>query len=700
MPKYNQIVIFIIFACLGNIYANTNLSADSDDLLSLSKSPPRFPSCSQKDGYWFEQSGDDYVVNSTMTESEAYIRGNSLTGQKGGVHYINGNVTAYKGNQTMTADWLIYNQANSRAVAGNVILTRQYDVMTGKWSDYSFDLSNGIIKDASAKNAMTNMYVEAKQIKIFNKDKYRAENGFFTTCDPKNPAWHITSKTTEIDYQDSQGVARHATFYIESMPVAYSPYFQFPLGKRRSGFLMPEIGVLTSASYPGANMFVGTPFYWNMSSDYDMTIEPKYYSLSGFMLTDQFRYLTENGNGQIYTEQMPRDQQMGEYRYYWNMFDNHTIASDWTVGYMWSSVSDNNYFVDFGNANSFVDNINLERSAYLRYKPNWGLFDVMVRGYETLNPTDQPAPPQIYSVLPQINFNLNPLPLGDTKLQLGLNSQYTNFTSHVLLSNNSGGTPQTALQDGQRVFIYPSLAMSLQAAWGYITPKLGYSFTGYQLEPYSGFYSNGGEVSRQLPIMSVDSTLYFDQPINWLGNSFIQTLEPRLYYLYIPQFNQANLPVFDTAVATPSLTQLFSENRFSGYDRINSANDITMGLTSRILNDNTGTELVNWGLGYRYYITPENNLLYGSYTQFGQLYQPSPNLIAELNNNWADNISTAAILQYDSLFQNVDGYSLQVNYKPEKHKLLNARYSYQYQMPVFYYSWSPGQVYTPNFYEN
>ncbi|MFO0319076.1 MAG: LPS-assembly protein LptD, partial [Neisseriaceae bacterium] len=238
------------------------------------------------------------------------------------------------------------------------------------------------------------------------------------------------------------------------------------------------------------------------------------------------------------------------------------------------------------------------------------------------------------------------------------------------------------------------------SAWGYITPKFGYHYTHYSLDPYSGFYPGGGTVVRQLPITSVDSGLYFDREVTWFNSSFVQTLEPRLYYLYIPQTNQANLPVFDTAVATPSLNQLFSENRFSGYDRINSANDITVGLTSRVLNDNTGTELANWGAGYRYYLTPYNNLIYGSYNQFGQLYQPTPNFVTELSNNWAHNISTAATFQYDSLFNNVDGYSLQFKYNPEQHKVLNVKYSYQYQMPIFFYAWVPGQQFQPIATEN
>ncbi len=709
MPRC--IKLLLVFFLLINslyIYSNPNntISNDDDDELHmlLNQSSATYPSCSIQDNYWMEQSGDDFVSPSSASESSTVLQSNSLQGQKDGVYFLDGEVTAYKNNQTLQANWLMYNQNTSHAIGEKVTLTQQYNVMTGEWIDYYLDLNSGVLTKATAKDNKTDLYVAGDSIVIYNKDEYRANNSFFTSCDINDPAWHFTAKTTDIDNYDSQGTSRDATFYVDKLPVAYTPYLQFPMGKRRSGFLIPEIGSLNSSSYTGANLFVGIPYYWNMAPNYDMTIDAKFYSLSGFMATDDFRYLTDSSKGEIYTEQLPSDMQTHEYRYYWHMLDDTTLTKDWTTGYTFNSASDNNYFVDFGNANSFADNINLERSAYIRYKPSWGLFDAKMQGYQTLNPSNQPAAPAIYSSLPQINFNVNPLALDDSIFKFNLNSQLTLFRSGVLSGNileNAGNTGvPSPLQDGDRLVIYPSLTTPFTSNWGYITPKFGYNYTDYILSPYAGFYPDGAEVSREIPITSIDSGLYFDKSTNWFNSSITQTLEPRLYYLYIPQINQANLPVFDTAVSTPNLNQLFSENRFSGYDRVNSDNDITMGLNSRILNSDTGLELANWGVGYRYYVTPSNNLLYGSYSQYGQLYQPMPNLIAELNNNWGNHISTSGNFQYDTLFNVVDGYMAQLNYNPELHKVINLKYSYQYQMPIFFYSWSPSQGYSPVYTEN
>ncbi|MFN7095318.1 MAG: LPS-assembly protein LptD, partial [Burkholderiales bacterium] len=463
------------------------------------------------------------------------------------------------------------------------------------------------------------------------------------------------------------------------------PYFMFPLGERKSGFLTPTFGSNTNTG-----TFVGLPYYWNMAPNYDMTITPEIYSRSGFLISDQFRYLTEQGKGEIYTEQVPNQWSDGKYRYYYHLTDTHNLESNVAVGYNYNQVSDNNYFVDFGNFNSTVDNINLDQSVYANYKPQWGFVGIKAQQFQTLQPTGPSGPvatAPIYSTLPQVNLNIQPQAIGQTPFQVNFISQYSNFYS-------------TAMQSGQRAVIYPSITMPLKKAWGYITPKFGYNYTNYQLAPFPNQQAGYNGINRAIPISSIDSGLYFERPLTLGSTSYAQTLEPRLYYLYIPEVDQSKIPLFDTAPATYNLNQLFSENRFSGYDRINLANDLTMGVTSRLINDNTGVEMANWGIGYRYYITPENDFAYGNYTQYQQLYLPQPNAIAELGNKWTKAISTNASFQYNTMYNEIDAYSLQLKYNPEDYKIVNMRFGYQYQTPLLYYAYTPGQAYTPAAYED
>lgn len=658
-------------------------------------------SCMDKNYYWYDQSGPDSVKPKPIESDNAVIQADQITGITGGGHYATGNVVGYKNDKTIVADWLIYNQQHAQATAGNFVMTRQYDTVQGKWLDYYLDLDKGTMVDATALENKSDLYVHGAQINVQDKAHYSIESMYVTSCGSDNPAWHISGSHGEINNEDSMGTIYNMKFYAESLPLMSLPYSTFPLGQRKSGFLTPP--VLQSSSNVGLG--VGIPYYWNMAPNYDLTFTPMIYSGTGLFTSTQFRYMTSNSTGELYTEQVPYQWNNNQYRYDYHLFDKTKLESNLLVGYEYNKVSDSNYFVDYGNLDAIVNSVNLPQTAYATYTPSWGYVNLNVQAFQTLNPTDSLTINQqvvaIYSTLPQFTFNVNPYKIGNSPFKLGLQSQYTNFQSGQVLSGFSvSNSSQFALQNGQRTVIYPSLTMPLSNQWGFITPKVGYSYTNYTLEPYQNTQTGYSTINRGIPITSLDSGLTFDRQVSLLNNSYEQTLEPRLYYLYIPSVNQANIPLFDTAPATYNLDQLFSENRFSGYDRINAANDLTLGLSSQLINNDDGTQYANWGVGYRYYITQPNNLLYGNYTQFQQLYLPQPNLIAQLANNWSDKFTTNISGQYSTIYDNIDQYSFQMQYKPEQYKVFNLKFNYQYEQPLLYYPYVPGQAYTPATYEN
>jgi LPS-assembly protein len=673
--------------------ATYQVESNTTTLESLLLPQKTLPSCDATDYYWYQKSGPDGVKIATVESNALIMQADSIIGQNGNTHLAQGNVEAYKDNVTFNADYLSYDQKYNHVYGGgHVVLTKQYNVITGKWVDYYMDLDKGTMKEAVVYNNESSMYASGHEIKLLNQKQLQIDNGYMTSCDPKHPDWHFTSDVTTFDYQDSQGNARNARLYIESTPIINFPYFQFPLGERRSGFLTPEFGIVNSRFASGqydTGVFVGAPYYWNMAPNYDMTFEPKFYSTDGLMLTDQFRYLSDNSNSTWYTEQIPQDMATGEYRYYYHLIDNNNITKNLSAGFDFNRVSDSNYFVNFGNFNSVTDNINLNQSFYTNYTPEWGAFGVKIQSYQVLQPAFQPLVLPIYALTPQVNFNVNPQSLFSESggLSAQLHSQYTNFTS--------GG-----LQTGQRSVFYPSLTYSLNNQWGFIKPKFGWNYTNYQLAPFTGIQSNYTTVDRSLPITSLDTGLVFERPVNFFNNAFSQTLEPRLYYLYIPSVNQAFLPVFDTAPATYNINQLFSENRFVGDDRINMANDLTMRLNSKLISQNNGFEYANYGVGYRYFFNQQNPFLYGNPTQQAQLFLPQPNLIAELGNKWMSNFSSNLTYQYSTVYQTVDAYTAQIKYNPEPYKVINTRFSYQYNLPLLYYAYTPGQPFSPTAYEN
>ncbi|RTK99406.1 MAG: LPS-assembly protein LptD [Proteobacteria bacterium] len=662
------------------------LAIGESSLNSLSVTPAAPLVCGYDDSQWYQKSGPDFFGLTKVESQTMYMQANDINGQYGGTHVAQGNVIGYKGEQTFFSDWLIYDQLNDRASMGdNVYLTRQFDSLQGQWADYFLDLNKGKFTQARAYYGKENLSFTGDQINVQDKAHATIDNGYMTSCNPNDPAWYVKSDQIKLDYTDSQGAASNATMYFESIPIFHSPYMTFPLGQRRSGWLTPNFGGTSTSGFMASEAY-----YWNMAPNYDMTITPEVWARQGIMVADQFRYMTESNVGSIYTEQLPSswgaEQGVPNYRWYWSLTDTYTPAKYLTMGYNYNQVSDNNYFNDFGNFYSVTDSVNLDQSAYINYAPQWGLASIKLQNYQTLYPLSTTQTIPIYAQYPMANFNVNPQNLG------------AGFKGSWLSSYGYFYSPD--MQSGQRLVAYPSVTYPMQKVWGSLTPKLGLNSINYDVGNNPGYANSAGQYSLNLPVASIDGSLYFDRPTSVGNTAMTQTFEPRLYYLYIPAVNQANLPDFDTATATYNYNQLFSENQFTGSDRLNAANDITIGGTSRLINDANGNEIMKFNFGYRYFISQESNSLYGTYTQYPQLYLPTPNMIAELTNQWNRQISTFASFQYDTTQSNVDYYSVNLKWNPDAGKVLNVGFSYQYDMPLLVYNYTPGQQFTASTYEN
>lgn len=685
------IMLFTLSVLLGvDLIAYANQSESSINFLAgnVEKSPaPLY--CGYDDKQWYQKSGADSVGLAKVESQSLYMQADDINGQIKQTHIANGNVVGYKNEQTFFSDWLIYDQDKDYASMGDdIYLTRQYDALQGKWGEYFFDANKGTFTQARAYYGKDNITFTGSQINVQDKNHATIDNGYFTSCNPNDPAWYIKADKITADYQDSSGEAYNAKMYFESVPIFATPYMTFPLGERKSGWLPPVVQGNSTAGFEYAQ-----PYYWNMAPNYDMTITPEIWANQGMMIADEFRFMTANNRGYSYTEQLPFSWGVNSpgtpsYRWYWSESDTYTPFKYFSTGYNYNIVSDPNYFNDFGNFYSVTDNVNLNQSAYAQYAPNWGIASVKVQHYQTLYPYGYQQTVPVYSQYPSAVFNVNPQSLG-SGFKGGFLSSYNYFYSDQM-------------QSGQRQVFYPSVTYPIQKSWVSVTPKVGFDTVQYQVGGEIQGYSNlpAGGSALNVPIASLDSSLYFDRPITLNNKSMTQTLEPRLYYLYIPAVNQSNLPVFDTATATYNYNQLFSENQFVGSDRVNAANDVTIGGTSRIISDSTGSELMKFNFGYRYFITTESNSLYGSESMYPQLYLPTPNLIAELTNQWSSTVSTNASFQYDTTQGNIDYGSINAKWSPSSGKVLNAGFSYQYQLPLLFYAYTPGQYFQPLTYEN
>ena len=226
-------------------------------------------------------------------------------------------------------------------------------------------------------------------------------------------------------------------------------------------------------------------------------------------------------------------------------------------------------------------------------------------------------------------------------------------------------------QSGSRFVVYPSVKWDFHNQWGYIRPKIGVHTSYYDLDSFDG--ASGRTTSRTLPIFNIDSGMTFERRTRLFSNNYIQTLEPRLFYNYIPTKSQNDLPNFDSSENSFSYDQLFRENLYSGNDRINSANSISTAVQTRILNPETGAELLRAGMGQKFYIKNDNVLLDGSVSRY---QRNRSDWIGFVHGNVSQSVSIDTDIHYNQNQSRVENFAAGIRYNPEAGKVLSARYKY------------------------
>ncbi len=408
----------------------------------------------------------------------------------------------------------------------------------------------------------------------------RYQDVAFTSCPTGNQDWAIHASELNINKEEGEGTAKNAWLEFKGTPVFYSPYMSFPTdSNRKSGFLAPSFG---STQRSGFN--VSAPYYWNIAPNYDATFKPRYLTKRGILLAGDFRYLTESLQGHTNLEVLPDDYLRQHQPRYFASVKNTTRFTDKVHANIdLNYVSDKNYFAELGSA------LSLPNFSYLKSQADVGYYgDMMnavarVENYQSIDKylTGNRLP---YRKLPEIDINFkhdfNQLPV---PVNVALNNEFVYFQ-------------HTSLLNGQRSNVKPSISMPLQSESAYVTPKVSLQYTNYFLsDPLISGYSS--QISRTLPIFSTDTGMTFERNVNLGGNGFLNTIEPRLFYLYIPRENQKDIPIFDTSAYDIWFNTLFRENRFSGLDRVQDANQVTMAVSSRLIDAQTGKERAKFSLG-------------------------------------------------------------------------------------------------------
>ena len=499
----------------------------------------------------------------------------------------------------------------------------------------------------------------------------------YTSCRPGNQDWVIHASDLEMDKVSGKGTAKHTWLEFKGLPVFYSPMLSFPIDNRRqSGFLAPSFG---STKYSGFR--VAAPYYWNIAPNYDATFTPRELSKRGPLFSTLFRHMNEQSQSKVGVEFMPYDSELKTTRYLGSIQNSTTITPNINSTLDLNYVSDQTYFAELGNALSFANINYLKSSADVSYHNQDVDFTTAMVNYQSINTTisDAALP---YRTLPRVNLNLNHEFKSVVPLVTNMENEYVYFQ-------------QSNLVNGQRMHTRPSISTPLTNASSFFTPKLSLDYTQYALNNItstnliaSGITSSNASnsISRTLPVFSADSGLFFERDVNIANGAFTHTLEPRLFYLYIPTTTQSNIPDFDSAQYDFQYGAMFRENSFSGTDRIQNANQVTTALTSRLI-DSSGLERLNLNVGEIFYFQDRQVALpsEGVPNQVAYFNQQSySNVVTDLTSQLSKQISFVSGMQWNPVRNDFERLKAGLHYRTETNTLFNARY-YNRKNPLIPY---------------
>lgn len=602
------------------------------------------------------------VVNPELSNVE--VQADDVHYDTDGVSTLTGRVSIRQPGRRIDADHAELNQDRSQGFfTGNILIAEPGLVLTGDQAEYEFATQRARIQRTEFVSSAINAHGHADRIETNDQGMIKIARGVLSTCPPDDRTWSFEASNIKLDQDSGRGSVTNAVLHIKDVPVLYVPYFNFPIDSRRqSGLLIPRFGNTNDGGFD-----LALPIYLNLAPNYDATVTPRLMTRRGTMVEGQFRYLLPYlGEGTIEGGYLPNDNLYGDRdrkSLAWKQGGNLTpdLRLNTNVNY----VSDNAYFIDLGTDLSITNTAFQERTGELIYSPGdfWSL-TTRVQGFQTIDPliTDYEKP---YARLPQL------LLVGSRPVARGWQPSVTTELVYFQREVDDNSGPEI---NGGRYRLDPAMSYVMESAWGHLTPTVKVRTLSYELTG-RGVASNESTEQLAVPSLNIDGGLVFERE----QGHYLQTLEPRAFYLYSPYHDQSDLPNFDTANTTFSYQQLFRDSRFSGGDRIDDANQLSLGLTSRLINDSSGEEIVRASVGQIMYFRDRKvRLDPNAPIATDQSSGLAAQVAAPIGRGW----SGTADAQWTPNLEYTSQYSINLNYLPEtRDRLANIGYNFRRNDP-------------------
>ena len=590
--------------------------------------------------------GDPDVIELQAGEFEAALGVNPTASMSGGV-------LLRRGERLAGADAASYDPVQRTLhLTGSVRYEDPDSLILSDSAEFAYDSGRIRFEGAEFEVGQGNARGEAEILEINQDGRLRLTEVGYTTCPPDSNDWMIEASEIELNTRDGVGVARGARLRFQGVTIFYTPYLSFPItDARKSGLLTPEIG---STGRSGNELSI--PYYWNIAENYDLTLTPRLLTERGLQIGTKFRYLLQNSEGELEAEYLPDDEEFNDDRYQLRYEHQTLFANGWRNQIDIRDVSDNQYFEDLGGSLSAASITHLNRSVVFDYfSENWTLLG-RVQDYQTIDsailPEDEP-----YQRLPQI-YARGYWPDNVLGLAYGLDAEMVYFDRDLGVT-------------GWRFNAAPELTLPIEKPGWFVIPAAAVDFTQYVLE--NTLVGQDKNPNRTVPTASLDAGLYLERQMK-SEHQRLQTIEPRLLYVHVPHREQSGLPVFDTIAPDLNLVQLFRKNRFLGVDRIADTDQVSVGITSRIIDVTTGRELMSATIGQALYLSEQGVTLPGE----PLVVSDSSDYIAELRFLIYDNLNFDLGHQWSR-----DGGTTQsearLQYRPNSNKVLNLAYRFRRQ---------------------
>jgi len=535
----------------------------------------------------------DTISPDQRSTMPTFVSGERISSRTDLETVVEGKAVLRRGDIVIQADRLEYFQPEDLAQArGNVRINRAGDVYEGPALDLKLESFEGFFLNPRYRFLKNEGYGEADRVDFIDKDRALIRNASFTTCRRLPgpgwmPDWILRAASISIDNEEEVGQAEGAVLSFMGVPLLPVPAITFPLSNRRkSGFLPPSVGV---DNLNGIELSL--PYYWNIAPNRDATLFPALMTKRGVDLAGEFRYLEADYAGQLRANVMPGDRLRNMSR--WGVVYNHSGAFDTglaglgTLGLNLAinRVSDDNYWRDFTRVNPWLTQRLLANDLSLSWARGGLSANLRMLKWQTLQDVAAPIIPP-YDRMPQLALRYA---RGNTgSFDYAVDFDTTQFHADRLLTGQPNGRRTLAVAQWSRPWVTPA---------GFIKPKLQLHATSYSFD--SPLANGATSASRVVPTISVDSGLVFERDAQYFGRAFRQTLEPRAFYVRTPFRNQGLLPNYDSGANDFNFASIYTENVFLGNDRIADSDLLTLGVSTRLLDPDTGEEAARFGIAQR-----------------------------------------------------------------------------------------------------